>query len=93
MSMMDKDLIVGSLRECLYQTKAVDMEAFKEYLFNFFTPEEVEYILSQKKIQKGLIMMNEDKYEKALNMMACKIVDFSKEKDCTGCPLKGSNIS
>lgn len=38
-------------------------------------------------------MTNEDKYEKALNMMACKIVDFSKEKDCEGCPLKGSGIA
>ena len=35
---------------------------------------------------------NQNKYEKALNMMACQIVDFSKEKDCEGCPLKGSGI-
>lgn len=35
---------------------------------------------------------NQAKYEKALNMMACQIVDFSKERECAGCPLKGSGI-
>ena len=34
----------------------------------------------------------DEKYEKALNMMACQIVDFSKERECAGCPLKGSGI-
>ena len=37
-------------------------------------------------------LQNAMKYEKALNMMACKIVDFSKERECAGCPLKGSGI-
>ena len=33
-----------------------------------------------------------DNLEKALNMIACQIIDFAKERDCAGCPLKGSGI-
>ena len=33
-----------------------------------------------------------DKLERALNMIACQIIDFAKERDCAGCPLKGSGI-
>ena len=57
----------------------------------------IKAIDNQERMQRELKSLDGiadtcDKLERALNMIACQIIDFAKERDCAGCPLKGSGI-